>query len=116
MEDTLEQEETGYEYLLRRAGMEKPKRIETEKSHIGDWRDSYSDLKKIIRKEKRYVVDNDEVIPVEIMNGLMRVSNYEFISTIIFCKNFVHGRCHLMSGSQWDIKLIFERKRIRREY
>ena len=68
MEDTLEQEETGYEYLLRRAGMEKPKRIETEKSHIGDWRDSYSDLKKIIRKEKRYVVDNDEVIPVEIMN------------------------------------------------
>lgn len=77
MEDTLEQEETGYEYLLRRAGMEKPKRIETEKSHIGDWRDSYSDLKKIIRKEKRYVVDNDEVIPVEIMNGLMRVSNYE---------------------------------------
>ena len=64
-------------------------------------RDSYSDLKKIIRKEKRYVVDNDEVIPVEIMNGLMRVSNYELYQYNNFLQKLRAGRCHLNSGSLW---------------
>ena len=77
MENILNPEETGYEYLLRRAGLEKPKRIEMEKVHFGDKKDKLYNLKIIAKKEENYAIDNDEVISVEIMNSLVRVSEYE---------------------------------------
>jgi len=77
MENILDPEETGYEYLLRRAGLEKPKRIEMEKVHFGDKKDKLYNLKIIAKKEENYAIDNDEVISVEIMNSLVRVSEYE---------------------------------------
>lgn len=77
MESEIEPEETGYEFLLCRAGMDKPKRIEPEKIQIKNIKGRFDDLKTIISKEINYMKDNDEVISVEIMNSLLRVSDYE---------------------------------------
>lgn len=77
MESEINSEETGYEFLLCRAGMDKPKRIDTEKIQIRNEKGRFADLKTIINKEINYLKDNDEVISVEIMNSLLRVSDYE---------------------------------------
>lgn len=105
IEDKLDKSDTGYSFLLKKFGIipevqeAMPYKIPRNESEIR--------VEDTLRKEKKYIVDNDEVLNISIWNSLQRIKAQDIIKLEVIVKRILSGEY----DEDWKPSaVVYERK------
>ena len=100
MENGVDEDETGFHYLLRRLGFEK--QILYSFENLNE-KKTISDIDITVEKEKRYLKDNDEVPDAAIWNHLCNIKKYDLYFYQKLIDSVLRGEATVFFPSEYRI-------------